>query len=280
MAIKNSSVNVGFNAAGDGWSGKGGAVATQRQLTVTSGDITLTGGNAFTFNFPSASDTICGLAATQTLANKTITGLILSANTASVQSMLITKSAAIDVSTGLSDGMLWYNGTNLNFRAGTTTKDLLAGASGSRQVELVVAYAEESNTNITPTAMSKSWLIWNASNYGGSAKITAIKFVAMLKNTNSGGTGTFTANLDLYNSTSGATVTYNGGSTVTLASAAAAYGATASYVSLDISASNIGGSGLSALTSDTAMICRVYGNVAGVTSANCAWAKLIVTYSE
>jgi len=78
MAIKNSSVNVGFNAAGDGWSGKGGAVATQRQLTVTSGDITLTGGNAFTFNFPSASDTICGLAATQTLANKTITGLILS----------------------------------------------------------------------------------------------------------------------------------------------------------------------------------------------------------
>jgi len=50
-------------------------------------------------------------------------------NTTSTASLLLAPSSAVNVSSPTS-GMLWWNGTNLNFRTGSSTVDLLAGGSG------------------------------------------------------------------------------------------------------------------------------------------------------
>lgn len=49
----------------------------------------------------------------------------LSAATTTIAPINLTSSVGVNISSPI-DGMLWYNGTNLNFRQGSTTKDLLA----------------------------------------------------------------------------------------------------------------------------------------------------------
>lgn len=63
MAINNA-INQKFTNSSDGFIIGGGN--TQRNLTVTAGDITLTGGNAFTYTLPSASSTLASLGLTET----------------------------------------------------------------------------------------------------------------------------------------------------------------------------------------------------------------------
>lgn len=55
---------------------------------------------------------------------------VFAAATTAAASLILTTSAGTNV-TSPTSGMLWWNGTNLNFRTGSTTVDLLAGGGGA-----------------------------------------------------------------------------------------------------------------------------------------------------
>ena len=67
---KNSAINLDVDVNADGFAISGGT--TSRQLTVTGGDVTLSGAGSDTFTMPDSSDTLVGRASTDTLTNKTI----------------------------------------------------------------------------------------------------------------------------------------------------------------------------------------------------------------
>lgn len=67
---KNNSSNQDYTNNADGWDLSGGT--TKRKLTVTGGDMTLTGSGANTYTFPASTDTLVGRASSDTLTNKTI----------------------------------------------------------------------------------------------------------------------------------------------------------------------------------------------------------------
>jgi hypothetical protein len=71
MATTNNGSNQNYANNSDGWQLAGGV--TPRTLTVTGGNITMTGSGSNTFTFPAASDTLVGRASTDTLTNKTMT---------------------------------------------------------------------------------------------------------------------------------------------------------------------------------------------------------------
>lgn len=87
-----------------------------------------------TITFGPADATNPGMVTTgsQTLAGaKTFTGqATFPAATSGAASLLLTSSAATNP-TSPTSGQLWWNGTNLNFRTGSTTVDLLAGGGGA-----------------------------------------------------------------------------------------------------------------------------------------------------
>lgn len=113
---RNSPINLDVRSNADGFQLSGGT--TPRTLSLTGGDVTMTGSGSFTYTYPGASTTLVGTDVAQTLSKKT-----WAANTTSDPSFLITASSAVNVSSP-TDGMVWYNGTNLNFRHGSTTRDL------------------------------------------------------------------------------------------------------------------------------------------------------------
>src|SRR3989338_11229840 len=89
FAVKNSAANRDVTINADGYDITGGTTSP-RKLTVTGGDVTLTGGGSATITFPSsANDTLVGRSSMDTLTNKTITGLALTAGTASVAPLTI-----------------------------------------------------------------------------------------------------------------------------------------------------------------------------------------------
>lgn len=65
---KNNSSNQDYTNNSDGWDLSGGT--TKRKLTVTGGDMTLTGSGANTYTFPASTDTLVGRASSDTLTNK------------------------------------------------------------------------------------------------------------------------------------------------------------------------------------------------------------------
>lgn len=67
----NNSVNLQVTRNADGFDISGGTTA--RKMTVTSGDITLTGGGGYTYTFPPVTDTLVSLTSTAALTNKTLT---------------------------------------------------------------------------------------------------------------------------------------------------------------------------------------------------------------
>lgn len=75
---KNSAVNLDITNNADGFDISGGT--TKRKVTVTGADLTFTGSGANQYIFPSASDTLVGLVATQTLTNKTLDAVIMRSN--------------------------------------------------------------------------------------------------------------------------------------------------------------------------------------------------------
>lgn len=68
---KNNSSNQDYTNNSDGWDLSGGT--TKRKLTVTGGDISLTGSGSNTYTFPASTDTLVGRASSDTLTNKIIT---------------------------------------------------------------------------------------------------------------------------------------------------------------------------------------------------------------
>lgn len=105
---------------------------TSAQLATSMTDETGTGANVF------------AVGATQT-------GTVFAAATTTVPNLTLTTSAGTNV-TSPTSGMLWWNGTNLNFRTGSTTVNLLAAAAPGG-----------SNTQVQFN---------NSSAFGGSASLT------------------------------------------------------------------------------------------------------------
>lgn len=70
--MTNNSSNQKFTNNSDGFTIGGGT--TERDLTLSSGSITLDGGGSNTYTFPGSTDTLVGRASTDTLTNKTFDG--------------------------------------------------------------------------------------------------------------------------------------------------------------------------------------------------------------
>lgn len=80
--------------------------------------------------------------------------LTLPAATSTVAPLLLTTSAGTNI-TSPSSGMLWWNGTNLDFRTGSTTVDLLASAT-TPTLQQVLTAGSTLTTNNTITAGGNS----------------------------------------------------------------------------------------------------------------------------
>lgn len=164
--MTNSAINLGITVNTDGYSLAGGT--TSRSLTVSGGNVALAGSGANTYTFPASTDTLVGLAATQTLTNKTATGLILAANTATVPALTFGAGATLS---SPSNGYLWYDGTGLYFRGSTITTNLLASGSGVTTVTLA------STTQSFSTA-GKNYIL--TATFSGTGTFSDIGFQAIL----------------------------------------------------------------------------------------------------
>lgn len=114
---KNSSINLDITNNADGFDMKGGTVA--RKASFTGGDVTFTGSGSFIYTFPGATTTLVGTDIAQALSQKSF-----AANTTSLPSVTFGASAGIDVSSP-TNGMVWWNGTQLYFMDGSQNRDLL-----------------------------------------------------------------------------------------------------------------------------------------------------------
>ena len=78
MAKKNS-INLSATTNADGFNIGGGT--TERTLTVTGGDVTITGSGSAVITFPTTTSTLATIALTETLTNKTLTSPVLTTPT-------------------------------------------------------------------------------------------------------------------------------------------------------------------------------------------------------
>lgn len=74
--VTNNSANQDYINNADGYTLGGGT--TERKLTITGADVTLTGSGTNVFTMPAATDTLVGRASTDTLTNKTLTAPVFS----------------------------------------------------------------------------------------------------------------------------------------------------------------------------------------------------------
>ena len=110
----NSSVNLDISVNSDGYAIAGGTTS-KRTFTLIGGDVQFTSSaSSLVFSLPGASDTLVGIAAAQTLTNKTITNPIISAATTGAPAISFNSSAGTAPSSPAS-GNLWWDGTSLKF---------------------------------------------------------------------------------------------------------------------------------------------------------------------
>jgi hypothetical protein len=103
----------------------GGGTPTFQQVLTAGSTMTGTNAVALAGNLFSLTGGNVGIGATAASSAQLKLGL----NTTAISSVNITPSSAVNV-TSPNDGDLWYNGTNLNFRHGGTTTDLIVGTGG------------------------------------------------------------------------------------------------------------------------------------------------------
>ncbi len=118
------------------------------------------------------------------------------AATTGAASILLTSSAGVNV-TSPTTGQLWWNGTNLNFRTGSTTVDLLAGGGGATNIG---STQNATNYSLTSSSGTGTTLLTATSSLAGLLDTSRAKFVDSLK------TGTKTFNLYAANGLSASTV--------------------------------------------------------------------------
>tara|TARA_R100000951_G_C2653004_1_gene185064 strand:+ start:2920 stop:4761 length:1842 start_codon:yes stop_codon:yes gene_type:complete len=105
--------------------------------------------------------------------------LQIDANTTSKASIKLTPSSAVDVASPV-DGDLWYNGTNLNFRNGTTTTDLLGGSTSGGGATNSIHSTNAGDVDLYDDGIVRIWLDDGSSddieleitNYGSSTSST------------------------------------------------------------------------------------------------------------
>lgn len=111
---------AGFTLSGGATSSK--SLNNSVNTTFSGADMTFTGSGTNTYTFPSATDTLVGIAAAQTLTNKTI-----GASTTSFPALKFSSGTA---PTTPAAGDLWWDGSALNFRGASSTVNLLAATGG------------------------------------------------------------------------------------------------------------------------------------------------------
>lgn len=113
---KRNSAGQNFTPNADGWS-LGAGTTNERALTLEGSDVNIVGGGSATITFPSSTDTLVARNTTDTLTNKTITGLNLSAGSTSIPPAKIVSGTAL---TTPQDGAIEYHGGHLYFTVGST----------------------------------------------------------------------------------------------------------------------------------------------------------------
>lgn len=121
---KNNSSNQDYTNNSDGWDLSGGT--TKRKLTVTGGDMTLTGSGANTYTFPASTDTLVGRASSDTLTNKILTApTIAQINNSSAPGVKVQLNVQTDNSNVIANttqaGLIVQYGWGQIFGPGTTT---------------------------------------------------------------------------------------------------------------------------------------------------------------
>jgi hypothetical protein len=140
MATRNNAGDQKFTNSSDGFVLGGGT--TERDLTVTGGNLTLTGSGSATLTFPSSSDTIAGLAATQTFTNKTITdssntiGAVTWSNNAITANAFATNAIKLGYAQATSDGTT--TSTTLTAFTTTTLSVTVTVPAGGRDIKITV----------------------------------------------------------------------------------------------------------------------------------------------
>lgn len=114
----NNSQNSIFTNNSDGFLLGGGT--TSRSLTVTSGNLTLSGGGSNTYTFPAATDTLVGRASTDTLTNKTITDSSNSIGGAALSGLYRFNTQAITTNTTQTGAIIKEGWSYINPSSGST----------------------------------------------------------------------------------------------------------------------------------------------------------------
>jgi len=142
MTTTNAAGLVVTNNA-DGFLIGGGTI--ERDLTVTGGNVTLTGGGSNTFTFPAASDTLVGRTSTDTLTNKTFVAPALGTPVSGVATNL-TGTAA-----GLTAGNVT---TNANLTGVVTSSGNATSLGSFTSAQLATALTDETGTGANVFATS------------------------------------------------------------------------------------------------------------------------------
>lgn len=134
----NNSANQDFTNNSDGFVLGGGT--TERKLTVTGGNVTLTGSGTNVYTLPAATDTLIGRASTDALTNKTIDAAATGNSITNIgPSSLATGAAKAAVATSEST-------TSTTYADLTTTTDSVTVTIGTNGLALVSIYANMLNT--------------------------------------------------------------------------------------------------------------------------------------
>lgn len=135
---RNTSVNLDANPQSDGFILGGGT--TKRSLTVTSGDMTLTGGGASTFTFPGATSVLLGITATATAGSIIFAGSTLM---------------------GEDNANLYWDNSNKTLGLGTTRSGAISGTNPSFRIKGTGTTSGTSSFEIQNSSSSSLFFVRN-----------------------------------------------------------------------------------------------------------------------